>query len=545
MQQDCIIVGHNDTPFSVFADEYRRSRGVSGAYNELITNSVLLDGQRASYMDLFNHSIARATGRPSHLSPFHMPHLGVCHLKSFLQRRGLHVDVVNFFTGEKERFAELLSLAPRAVAITTTYYIRPNPIREIVEFVRDRAPDTKIIVGGPHVFSICRDYDQDTQDFLFGEIGADIYIYDSQGESTLTLVARALRDSGPDADLDEIPNLVYLANSGAGNGGGKEFRRTERLVESNDIDENRVDWSLFDPPFYAPIAYLRTALSCPFSCAFCNYPEFAGEHLLMDTSLLERDMRLLHENGVKYLIFTDDTLNVPLPRFKKLCRMMIDNRFDFKWISFFRCSNADDETFDLMAESGCIGTLLGIESADQTVLNNMRKFAKVDRYRYGLRKLHERGITTCAAFIIGFPGETTDSFERTRDFIEETQPTYFIAQQYYHQQFTPIARRSAEFGIQGSGYSWTHATMDWQQAGVLVQELLRTVTSSSVLPLRGYSLWTLPYLASRGYSMELTKKFAQTAQRMLVDGLDDTPRNMQGHLDELAALFGDAGAERG
>lgn len=536
MRPDCVIVGHNDTPFSAFARDYYQSRSASGAYNEVVTNSVLLDGERASYMDLLNRSVRAATGRPSNLSPFDMPHLGVCHLKSFLQRRGLGVEMINFFNGEKDRFAELLALAPRAVAITTTYYIRPDPIREIVAFVRDRAPGTRIIVGGPHVFSICRDYDPDTQDFLFDQIGADVYIYDSQGEATLTAVVRALRDHGPDAPLDQIPNLVHRDGPG--------FRRNQRVVEKNGIDEDRVDWRLFEPSLFAPIAYLRTAISCPFRCEFCNYPEFAGDHLVMDVASLERDMRHLHEHGVKYLIFTDDTFNVPLPRFKKICRMMIENKFDFRWISFFRCSNADDEAFDLMAASGCIGALLGIESADQTVLNNMRKFAKVDRYHYGVRALRERGIVTCAAFIIGFPGETRDSFERTRDFIAEAAPTYYIAQQYYHQQFTPIARRNREFDIRGSGYSWSHATMDWQEAGALVRELLRTPTASTVLPLRGYSLWTLPYLMSRGYSLQLTKRFAELAQRMLVDSLDDAPQASEAHLAALASLFA-GGAEPG
>src|SRR5580692_8915848 len=77
-------------------------------------------------------------------------------------------------------------------------------------------------------------------------------------------------------------------------------------------------------------------------------------------------------------VFVDDTFNVPLPRFKKLLRMMIDKAWGFEWISFFRCSNADEEAFDLMARSGCIGVFLGIESGDQTILEYMDKHAKVE-----------------------------------------------------------------------------------------------------------------------------------------------------------------------
>jgi anaerobic magnesium-protoporphyrin IX monomethyl ester cyclase len=49
--------------------------------------------------------------------------------------------------------------------------------------------------------------------------------------------------------------------------------------------------------------------------------------------------------------------------------MMIRNRFDFKWVSFLRCSHLDEEAIDLMVESVCLGVLLGLESGEQEILN--------------------------------------------------------------------------------------------------------------------------------------------------------------------------------
>jgi anaerobic magnesium-protoporphyrin IX monomethyl ester cyclase len=85
--------------------------------------------------------------------------------------------------------------------------------------------------------------------------------------------------------------------------------------------------------------------------------------------------------------------------------MMIDRQFEFKWYSYFRCANADDEVFDLAARSGCTGVFLGIESGDNRMLKEMYKTTTVDKYRYGLDKLRER-IFSYASFIVGFPGET-------------------------------------------------------------------------------------------------------------------------------------------
>ena len=100
---------------------------------------------------------------------------------------------VNFFTYEKPKLVQLLARKPLAVAITTTFYVDPAPIVEVVRFVREHAPETKVIVGGPHVLNIASDYDDETQDFIFRHIGADIYIIDSQGEDTLARVISQLR----------------------------------------------------------------------------------------------------------------------------------------------------------------------------------------------------------------------------------------------------------------------------------------------------------------------------------------------------------------
>jgi hypothetical protein len=50
---------------------------------------------------------------------------------------------------------ELLAKSPRTVAITTTVYTMPRPVRQIVEIVREHNPDTRIVVGGPHIFNTC------------------------------------------------------------------------------------------------------------------------------------------------------------------------------------------------------------------------------------------------------------------------------------------------------------------------------------------------------------------------------------------------------
>ena len=201
--------------------------------------------------------------------------------------------------------------------------------------------------------------------------------------------------------------------------------------------------------------------------------------------------------------------------------MMIRNRFDITWTSYFRCGNADAETFDLIKAAGCVAVFAGIESGDQRVLTNMNKKASVATYRQGLRMLAERDIAVYASFIIGFPGETADSVQHTIDFIQETAPTFYSAETYFHDPKVPIQERAAEFGLRGSGYSWSHSTMDWQEAQRHVERLHATVDRSALLPLYGMDVWSVPYFMGHGISREQLVAFLRIAQRMVVRSFDD------------------------
>jgi radical SAM PhpK family P-methyltransferase len=526
---DCVVVGYNEVEFDAFARSQRKSAAHSGAYNEVKTNSVLIGGQRRTYMDLLNAAVREGRGADPGLSGFKAPALGAIYLTSFLRRRGFRAEIVNYFNSERDAFKSLLAERPNAVAITTTYYVDNAPIIGLVKFVREHAPDTKIIVGGPHIYNLCVDLDTASQDFVLDQIGADIFIVESQGEDTLGHVVGELR-RGSAADLERIPNVVY--RSGAGS-----FRRTGRQAERNRLEDNSIDWLSFDRNLITPTIYMRTARSCPFSCSFCNYPTMAGEHVVSDVDAVLDELAVAAGAGVKYVVFVDDTFNVPLPRFKKLLRGMIARNLGLRWISFFRCSNADDEAFDLMRDSGCMGVFLGIESGNATILKNMNKFADPDKYRTGIRKLTERGILTWASVIVGFPGETRETITSTMTFLEESAPTYFNAQLYYHDVRSPIHEKAAQFGISGAGYSWKHASMDWREAADWTKKLFRDVRSSTPMTLYAFSIWSFPYLISQGIDLGKISEFGSIARELLVGTFDDAQRDFGDQQRRMAALF--------
>ena len=104
------------------------------------------------------------------------------------------------------------------------------------------------------------------------------------------------------------------------------FEPTARVPESNSISE-RIDWQRFAPRDSDATVQLRTAKSCAFACAFCDYPVRAGPLALADLECVEAQLDTLRHSGVRRLIFIDDTLNVPPRRFEEMLRMLIRRRW--------------------------------------------------------------------------------------------------------------------------------------------------------------------------------------------------------------------------
>ncbi|MEA2172933.1 MAG: anaerobic magnesium-protoporphyrin monomethyl ester cyclase, partial [Blastocatellia bacterium] len=434
-----------------------------------------------------------------------IPNLAAVYLTNFLRRHGYHARYVNLFQDEKERLAACLAGNPTCVAITTTFYVVNLPVNEMVEFIRLHNPRVKIIVGGPLIANHARNYEGDALKAALDDMGADIYIIEGQGEATLARVVECLKSGG---ELSSVPNLAYLESG--------KLRRTMVAPENNSLDENFIDWRAFSNESLGPTLQTRTARSCAFKCSFCNYPTRAGALTLTSLDVLERELDSMRELwNVRNVVFIDDTFNVPFPRFKDICRMMIRKSYGFNWFSYFRCSNSDEEAIELMARSGCKGVFLGIESGSRAILANMNKSATVEKYAAGIEMLRRHGILTFGSFIIGFPGETVETVEETVAFIKETKPDYYRAQMWYCEPGTPIQNERLKYDINGEGFVWSHATMDSLEAMDHIDRMFLTIDESLWLPQWSFDFWIIPYLMGRGISLDQFREFMVQAHKLL------------------------------
>jgi len=78
-----------------------------------------------------------------------------------------------------------------------------------------------------------------------------------------------------------------------------------------------------------------------------------------------------------------------------------------------RVDTVDYELLKLMKKSGCWLISYGIESASQDILNKSNKNYKLYQAKNAIKLTNKAGILSLGHFILGLPGETKESLQKT------------------------------------------------------------------------------------------------------------------------------------
>jgi radical SAM superfamily enzyme YgiQ (UPF0313 family) len=85
-------------------------------------------------------------------------------------------------------------------------------------------------------------------------------------------------------------------------------------------------------------------------------------------------------------------------------------------------ANVPYETLRIMKENGLRLLLVGYESGNDQILHNIRKGLRTDIARRFTEDCRKLGITIHGTFILGLPGETTQTIEETIEFAMGINP---------------------------------------------------------------------------------------------------------------------------
>jgi radical SAM superfamily enzyme YgiQ (UPF0313 family) len=204
------------------------------------------------------------------------------------------------------------------------------------------------------------------------------------------------------------PQIVRDAQAGC-------LQRVYQRPIQRPLDGLQLDRSIFQGKRYVSATMVQYGRGCRFACDFCSIHAFY-HHTLRQRSVHEV-VAEIEAAGRKFVVFVDDNLFSIPRRTEALFRALIP--LNIRWFCQVSIDLAHhNNLLDLMAQSGCIAALIGLESLDEHNLHQMNKGWQTRHGEYAaiLKKFHRRGIMLYGTFVFGYDYDTPGTIERTLEF---------------------------------------------------------------------------------------------------------------------------------
>jgi radical SAM superfamily enzyme YgiQ (UPF0313 family) len=198
----------------------------------------------------------------------------------------------------------------------------------------------------------------------------------------------------------------------------KKVYRSSNSSDLSNMPQPRRD--LLDKRKYVTVNTVQATRGCPFDCEFCSITSLFGrrtrfrpvEEVIEEIKSLEGNIFLLNDDNIAQMSGYYRKLFLKLIPVKK------------RWAGNASWNIAkDEEMLKLLEKSGCRGLFVGFESLKPQP--GVKKIASsADNaflYKETVRKLHDHRIKVIGAFIFGFDHEDESVFDRTFEFILDSQ----------------------------------------------------------------------------------------------------------------------------
>ena len=163
---------------------------------------------------------------------------------------------------------------------------------------------------------------------------------------------------------------------------------------------------------YQPATIMLT-YGCPFNCDFCSKPVFGNLFRKRNLDKVIEEIKDIKILGFDNLWIADDSLTLDNKYLEAFCQKLIQENINIQWSCLSRIKGITESLINLMNKAGCFKIYLGLESGDNKTLKLMKKETTVEQGIRAVSIIKKAGIETVGFFIVGYPGETLDSIEKT------------------------------------------------------------------------------------------------------------------------------------
>jgi radical SAM superfamily enzyme YgiQ (UPF0313 family) len=343
------------------------------------------------------------------------PPLGLLYMATLLDEHGVETSILDQPTkgsSNEETVDWIMSESPDIVGFYGLSTSGRNAAL-MSKQVKKRNPDISIIFGGPYATF-------NPERVLTKYPPVDIVVR-GEGEETIIELVDGLESSSP---LKDVNGITYR--------GGDSLVSTPDRPLLEELDSLPFpDRSMLDGEYHSEIGGANIAVNkftsvlssrgCPYRCRFCSCTKLCKSRWRarsVDNTLEE--LHYLASEGFKQFIFVDDCFTLDPKRAMEICVRMRKEGLDFEWMCEGRVDNCSYEMMKEISRAGCKILYLGIESANQRILDYYQKTITPQQSLRAVDTARKAGIDIImGTFILGAPDETREEINNTLEFAKK------------------------------------------------------------------------------------------------------------------------------
>ncbi len=318
-----------------------------------------------------------------------IPPLNIGYLSAALKREHIKTYFMD---------AQRYNLSPQYVADAIKFKYKPTHVciscisyeyefaRQLIRLINYPC---RIVIGGVHPTVLPEE--------VLKETGAD-YVVAGEGEDVIyPIVSNKLKPgiiyANPAKDIDSMPDwdLIY------------------------DDDYPDAPWGALSKS--KKVIPIITSRGCPYECTFCASPMLSkGKIRFRNPRSIVQEMSYLQNRyNIQEFNIQDDNFTLKKSHAVAVCEEILRSKLNitFACENGIRADKVDKELISLMKKAGCYRVSIGVESADPVVLEKVKKHETIEEIERGIAYAKEAGMEVRGLFILGLPGETKDSLNRT------------------------------------------------------------------------------------------------------------------------------------
>ena len=342
--------------------------------------------------------------------PRHIPH-GLAILANIIRKRfDCQIRFIdwNAHRYSEEKFKSLIKDYSCDIALIGGLIPVYKYLIRISNIIKGYHPKCKVIAGGSAAMSV--------PETLLENADVDV-VCTGEGEVTIVELIEVLKEEKK-PDLSKIQGIAYRAEKDV------IINPQRPLIKNLDIESDMPAYDLLAMDIYLANQVIGlgkdidfiSGRGCPFHCTFCYQPWGKKNRCHSADFLTDSILYLKKKYQINFVSFQDDLFIANKKRLYEFCEQRNKYFPDIYWSCTGRANICDEELVQTIRMSGCTLVSYGFESGSPRMLGSMKKNISLHQMEEVVRLNRKYGFPIPVSFILGMPGEDTQSCNETVDF---------------------------------------------------------------------------------------------------------------------------------